>query len=172
MSVLAEAISIIVRNETLDELYPGGVYAYARDCPNETFCTDGDLTRVGFMSHRDARFFLDILETQGLECQRGLASIDVAVVDQNLGPLLACLWLEFGRTEDCTACCWLSGEPPGALHVPRGWECSRSPLAFRYAPDEPFSRRLRYLKTEENLDWYQDRASGEVFHVGRTFNTH
>ena len=33
MSVLIEAISVIVRNETLTACYPGGVSGYAADCP-------------------------------------------------------------------------------------------------------------------------------------------
>ena len=53
MPVLLEAISVIVRRETLERKYPGGVDGYARDCPNRTFCADEYLTRVGFTGPPD-----------------------------------------------------------------------------------------------------------------------
>ena len=57
---------MIVRNATLESLYPGGVSGYAADCPNRTFCSDGVLTRVGFMTPDDVGAFLERLETRGL----------------------------------------------------------------------------------------------------------
>ena len=37
MSVLVEAINVIVRKETLEHKYPGGLQAYEKDCPNKSF---------------------------------------------------------------------------------------------------------------------------------------
>ena len=51
--VLVEALSVIVRNATLESLHPGGVSGFAADCPNRTFCSDGVLTRAGFISPDD-----------------------------------------------------------------------------------------------------------------------
>lgn len=171
MSVLVEAISVIVRNATLEASYPGGVAGYAADCPNGTFCSDGRLGRVGFLSAQDVRFFVDMLESHGMVHRRGLASIDIAVVDQNQGPDPGCLWLDFGRQPDGTACCWPAGEAIGPLVVPHGWEPGLL-AAFEPAPGEPFARRMRYLRTEENLDWFQDRSTGHLIGVERTFVTH
>jgi hypothetical protein len=171
MSVLIEAINVVVRNETLDSCYPGGVSGYAADCPNHTFCSDGRLTRVGFLSPRDVRFFVEMLESHGLVSRRGAASIDIAIVDQNQGPDPCCLWLDFGHLPDGTAQCWPAGEEVGRLAVPHGWEPGLLD-AFEHVPGEPFTRRMRYLRTEDNLDWFQDRSTGQLIGVGRTFVTH
>ncbi len=53
MAVLIEGISVVVPVDVLEEKYPGGLDAYANDCPNQTFCCDGELTRVGFMTPVD-----------------------------------------------------------------------------------------------------------------------
>ena len=86
MAVLVEALSVIVRNATLESLYPGGVSGYAADCPNRTFCSDGVLTRVGFMTPDDVGAFLERLETRGLVFLHDGAAADIAVVDQHEGP--------------------------------------------------------------------------------------
>lgn len=31
---------------------------------------------------------------------------------------------------------------------------------------------MRYLRTEDNLDWFQDRSTGQLIGVERTFVTH
>jgi len=62
MSVLVEAISVIVRISTLRDKYPSGVDAYRALCPNRTYCADEPLTRIGFMVPDDVRGFVKILE--------------------------------------------------------------------------------------------------------------
>ena len=171
MSVLIEAISVVVRNKSLDSRYPGGVSGYAADCPNHTFCSDGRLSRIGFLSPRDVRFFVEMLESHGLVERRGAATIDIAIVDQNQGPDPCCRWLDFGRLPDNTARCWLAGKKPGRLATPPDWQPGLLD-AFEHVPDVPFARRMRYLRTEDNLDWFQDRSTGQLIGVGRTFVTH
>ena len=171
MSVLVEAISVVVRHEILDARYPGGVMRYAADCPNNTFCSDGRLTRVGFLSMRDVQFFVEMLESHGLTGASAAASGDIAIVDQNQGPDPNCLWVDFGHLPDGIAHCWLAGEPTGRLIVPHNWEPGLLD-AFEHAPGEPFARRMRFLRTEDNLDWFQDRSTGQLIGVGRTFVTH
>lgn len=171
MSVLIEAISVIIRNETLAARYSGGVAKYAADCPNNTFCSDGRLTRVGFLSMRDVRFFVEMLESHGLTGPGAGAGRDIGIVDQNQGPDPYCLWVDFGRLPDGIAHCWPAGEPIGRLIVPHHWEPGLLD-AFEHVPGEPFARRMRYLRTEDNLDWFQDRSTGQLIGVGRTFVTH
>src|SRR5947209_6051739 len=57
MAVSAIAISVVVRNATIEAHFPGGMLAFARSCPNQTFCTDGTISRVGFMVQQDAETF-------------------------------------------------------------------------------------------------------------------
>ncbi len=171
MSVLIEAISLVVTNAALERRYPGGVAGFRRDCPNHTFCTDGHLTRVGFMSLGDTRFFLGLACAAGLAPAEDGAASDIVVVDQNTGPMHPCLWLEFGHTADGVAICWHAARRPGKLHVPFGWDADRLD-AFHYTPDTPFPRRLRFVRTEDCQDWYQDGRTGELLCVDRTFVCH
>ena len=171
MSVLIEAISIVVPNDVLEAQYPHGVAGFARDCPNASFCSDGRLSRVGFMSARDTGFFLQLLQACGLDYRPEAAGADVVVVDQNTGPSQPCVWLEFGHNQAGIAAAWHARYRPGRLVVPFGWDDDRID-AFRYAPGTPFPRRLRYLRTEDRQDWYQDRRTGELLCIGSTFVTH
>jgi len=55
MAVLTECMNVAVKCDPTARLYPGGVDGLERDCPNKTFCSDGLLARIGFMSVVDAR---------------------------------------------------------------------------------------------------------------------
>lgn len=171
MSILVEAISIVVPNAVLETHYPQGVEGFARDCPNGTFCSDGRISRVGFMSARDTGFFLQLLQACGLDHRSEGPAGNVVVVDQNTGPAQACLWLEFAHHEAGVALAWHAGFRPGRLVVPFGWDEDRID-AFRYAPNLPFPRRLRYLRTEDSHDWFQDRRTGELLCMESAFVTH
>jgi hypothetical protein len=123
MSVLVEAISVVVQRHTLEQSYEAGVDGYERDCPNATFCADEHLTRVGFMTPSDVRAYVTALENL-----LGLVFIDdsgefqdVAVVDQRSGPTAACRWLEFAVQPEGHSACWLAGTTPGELAVPKQW---------------------------------------------------
>ena len=122
MSVLAEALSVVVRVDTLHVRYPGGLAGYARDCPNASFCCDGHLARIGFLSPHDVDFLLNVLEAHGVVHLAGSVAIDAVVVDQHEGPLSPCLWIEFGTDADGIACCRAPDAPDVALAVPTGWD--------------------------------------------------
>jgi len=127
MSVLVEGISVIVRNETLDEKYPGGVAAYCLHIPNRTFCTDGVLTRVGFMVPIDVGFWVRTLQARGLlwaDAEKRFR--DIAVVDQLAGPTSTCDWLVYERQFDGPAYAWQTGTEPGELAVPHDWRYEES----------------------------------------------
>ena len=171
MSVLAEALSVLVRNAVLEDRYPGGVDGFARDCPNASFCSDGHISRVGFLSPRDTRFFLGVLEACGLHWNDGARLPEVAIVDQNLGLLHPCLWIEFGQGRDGIPICWHAAHRPGRLVVPLDWRPEQSE-GFEPAADVPFPRLMRFLRTEDRLDWYQNRRTGELLCIDSPFVTH
>lgn len=171
MSILIEGLSIVVPNLALEEKYPGGVPGFARDCPKSTFCTDGHISRVGFMCVRDTLFFAGMLEACRLNCSREGPAGELVIVDQNTGPAQPCLWLEFGHNRDGVAMGWHACRPPGDLHVPEGWDPKRID-AFPCLPGVPFPRRLRFLRTEDTQDWYHDRRTGELLCLDRVFTTH
>ncbi len=171
MSVLAEALSVVIENAVLAVRYPGGVAGFAHDCPNASFCSDGRISRAGFLSTRDTRFFLGVLEACGLHWSGRCHAPEVALVDQNLGLLHPCLWVEFGHAPEGFPMCWHAAQRPGTLAVPAQWRAEQSE-AFETFPDVPFPRLMRFLRTEDRLDWYQDRRTGELLYVHSPFVTH
>ena len=50
MAVLCEAISVIIKKKPIETNYEGGWNSFMVSIPNATFCTDGELVRVGFFT--------------------------------------------------------------------------------------------------------------------------
>jgi hypothetical protein len=53
MAVLIEAISVVIRADTLLKKFPGGWGAFKLIVPNQTLCADNEIVRVGFMAPQD-----------------------------------------------------------------------------------------------------------------------
>jgi hypothetical protein len=171
MSVLAEAISVIISRAAIDKGYPGGYAGFERDAPAETTCTDGHLARVGFYAMEDAQFFLRMLAASGIVIERDGIAVDAVLIDQNLGPARQCLWIELGRERDGSLVCWHAAARRGVLHVPHEWRPLRGPR-LGDAPGRPFAKLVRYIKTEDSLDWYHDRRSGRLVSMTSPFVAH
>jgi len=168
VAVLVEALSVIVRNATLAVLYPGGVSGYAADCPNRTFCSDGILTRVGFMAPDDVAAFVERLEGCGLVFLRDGAATDLVVVDQHQGPTTRCGWLEVGEDAAGIRCCWLCGSARGATATPVGWTPDQR---LTFVATEEIDHRLTFVESRDGMDVWRDEATGkEVYtgHINRT----
>ncbi len=164
MAVPIEAYSVIVRNATLAAKYPGDEAAYRAACPNDTFCSDGNLTRIGFMKSRDAETYIAGLAAAGLTPSKDGVAEDVALVTQHAGPVKPCDWLEFGRYKSALLA-WLAGTEPGDIHAPHGWTPER---AMRHMTAAEAKEQLEFLRTENGIDIYRDKATGEEVYVGRT----
>ena len=107
MAVATGCISIIVPIRALEERYPGGVKAYERDCPNQTFCRDEHLTRVGFMGPQDVEWFVNSLtERSALVLQNDGSFTDIAVVDSVFGPTAPCPCSSWARRTAGTNVGW------------------------------------------------------------------
>lgn len=170
MSILLEGISLVLENRALRHRYPGGSEAIVRDFGRECFCADGHISRLSFLSMHDAQLCLGVLQAAGFAYRPSEPGGDVVLVDQNVGPVQSCIWLEFGRRQELPVC-WHAAARPGRVHVPVGWEPGRSPV-YEMVPDVPFRRRLRFIKTEDRRDWYQDRRTGEFLCMDRAFVVH
>ena len=83
MTILIEAISIVVRCDSLERLGPDGMDRFYSSIPNQTFYSDGSLARVGFMDEQDALGFISVLESLGLVHLQGDESVDFAIVARN-----------------------------------------------------------------------------------------
>lgn len=176
MAVLCEAISVLVPVEVLMRSFPGGPASYEQLVPNASFCSDGVLTRVGFMHHNDSRAWCDLLEDAGLEYFRSdedgsLSAVDFIVVDQRQGPLVNCHWLSTEITEgDLWG--WLTDYGRGENCVPDGWAAGRSSsLIFTAAEDQEGSliRSAESGSGLESIDELLDPETGAVRFVGRAF---
>jgi hypothetical protein len=181
MAVLVEAISVVVRRDAIERSLDGGWRAFVSHVPNATFCTDGQLVRVGFMEPKAVEQFVEGLQAAGLVFLRSGKCVDIAVVDQQRGPTMPCEWLgfariPFGKSGSKVAACWLFEGPrlaagvhfPGKsinLATPNGWTFEGSiSEQFSFVPTEDVEESLKYLRTESGLDVFLDTSTGrEVF---------
>lgn len=124
MTVLADAISIIVPVQRIQGVWPGGAHAYATEAAPDTHCADTSLTRVGFEEPADAWDHLDRLEGLGLRYD-SLAFADVAVVVD--GRFAAgCDWMAAEHVADGYSRCWAIADGDGELVIPDDWDVERS----------------------------------------------
>ena len=172
MAVLIEAISVVIRTDALLKKYPGGWNAFMKIVPNSTLCSDNELARVGFMTPQDVGAFVARLEQAGLVFLRSEKAVDLAIVDQLRGPTTPCDWLEFGHIEmgpGKVAACRLAGSQSTEILTPDGWKYEGSLSASHgFVPTEGIRKDLTYLRTENGIDVYLDKASGKEVYVGRT----
>ena len=149
MAVLCEAISVIIKRKSIDEFFHGGWDKFLLSIQNPTFCTDGELIRIGFMSPDEVKHYVDWLIEEGLQWnfEDDRKQNDIAIVDQQRGLTMPCEWIEFsrlpmGKNGGSMAVCWLfEGERIGfGLHMPsksldistpEGWEFETS-LSHRF----------------------------------------
>jgi hypothetical protein len=164
MAVPVEGFTVVVRNSTIAAKYPGGLEAYERDCPNATFCSDGSLTRIAFMTPGDADEFVALLAAKRLTPYRDGVSEDVALVTSPQGPRRPCNWLELSRL-GTDPIVWLAGSDVGTLHAPPGWKPQHT---LQWMSAEEAKRRLEFVRSQDNVDVYRDKETGKELYVGRT----
>jgi hypothetical protein len=158
VAVLADTYSVIVRVPTLTADYPGGVEAYKANCPNRTFCSDGEVCRIGFMSWADAEAFLESLHRFNITREADA----VAVIREDKGLLHACEWLEFHHIE---------GEPIARLvdstvesfAAPPGWV----PGARPGLTTEAELLKWELVEEKNGVASYRNPSTGEMRYVGR-----
>ena len=97
MAVLVEAISVVVRKDSIRTKIPGGEKRFELLIPNDTYCDDGELVRVGFLGPPEMNEFIDDLTDAGLTFMEDGKCIDLVVCDQQTGPTSDCDWVEFCR---------------------------------------------------------------------------
>lgn len=127
MSVLIEANNIVLRIETIEEKYPGGVDQYIKDCPNRSLCMDDEIIRIGFLTLRETEQFVRYLESLGFRCVTNGQFDEIAVLDQFEGFYYPCDWLDFTNTAGAEhmqriSACKIKGASHAVVSVPQGWE--------------------------------------------------
>ena len=166
MSVLIEAISVVIRNSTLEEKYPGGLLGYRAACPNQTFCADEHLSRVGFMVPEDVGDFVARLEKIGIVPFVDDIAFEVVVVDQMIGPTTACDWIEGGRYAEGYSAAWLAGTEPGDLSAPEEWTVGQS-QRMTFIPLDEMEDRLLEVADEYGLTTAIDLNTGRETFIAR-----
>jgi hypothetical protein len=175
MAVLVEGISVIVKASAIASKYPEGWEGFKKAIPNQTFCADGELVRVGFMSPNDVKAFVEGLEGCGLTYLHQGKAQDLVVVDQARGPTTECDWIEYGKIDwqndpqKKVSACRIVGSKVDQILTPDGWAYEKSlSLNFGFVATGKEHERLVYLKTEDKLEVYVDIATGEEVYIGRT----
>jgi len=95
MAVLVEAISILIRKDSIQSKMAGGEKRFELLIPNATHCDDGELVRVGFLGPPEMDEFIDDLKDAGLTFMEDGKCIDLVVCDQQTGLTTDCDWVEF-----------------------------------------------------------------------------
>jgi hypothetical protein len=174
MSVLVEAHSVIVRCEAVHQRHAGGWQLFESEVPNRTFCSDGEIARVGFMAPADAEMYLKHLLSRGLRyCQDGQA-LDMAVAFQLSGVSVPCDWLDFYRLSSASfcgsvACCRLRDSAGTALATPARWKFEGSlSQTFGIFPEPKNNPGVKFLRHENGLEVYYDTLAEKEVFVGRT----
>jgi hypothetical protein len=176
VAVLIEGICVAGLNVSIARDYRGGMQAFQRAIPNVNHCTDGEVTRVGFMAPPDVREFVQQLEAGGLLYvgQDGNAHT-IAVVDQREGLMRACNWLHFERAQvdsDPThigAVCRAIPSAVESVAAPAHWNFATSLTArHRFILTDQVDDELEFIRRENNVDVYRDRRTGQELYVGRT----
>ena len=90
MPVLAEAISVIIKDSAIRSKFVGGMDAFYDTIPNGTYCNDGKIHRIGFMTPDDNKQYIRLLEQNGLTFIIDNEFIDIAVVDMVKGSTIKC----------------------------------------------------------------------------------
>lgn len=175
MAVLVEGISVIVRINAIEEKYPGGLESFEKECPNETFCADGELARVGFMTPADTKKFVSTLNSLGIVYREGGKAVDIVVADQQRGFPVQCDWAELGEVSlpgsesRQVRACLATGSESNILMTPDGWTYEDSLSAdFGYFNPDDIPEHMEFLRREDGLDVYRNTRTGKEVYVARS----
>lgn len=173
MAVLIEAISVIVRAETILKKIPGGWDAFSATIPNKTMCSDNEIVRVGFMSPQDVAAFIFSLEQKGLIFLQAGTAMDLAVADQHRGLTTPCDWLEYGHIDLDPGITIAAGRLKGSLvdtvYMPDDWVYERSlSVSSTFVASEDVKKRLEFLYSRDGFDYYLDKTNGKEVQIART----
>jgi hypothetical protein len=127
MSVLIADRNIVVRKRVLEETWPGGVSAYVRMLetlempPQFVLTSDRHLVSASFPDTESIVAAYDSLGELGALVDADTGDPQFVSVNQIVGPLRPCSWLEHRRESGVLTYAWLAGTEPGDLSAPPGW---------------------------------------------------
>jgi hypothetical protein len=174
MAILIEAISVVLRADSVIAKYPGGWDRFVADAPNQTLCSDSELVRVGFVTPHDTKAFVERLARHGLVYLREGKARDLVVADQQRGLAARCDWAEFGHVNwqgdpaKRVAACRAVPTERTDLVTPDGWTYDGSLSAnFTFVETGRTSEFMDFLRHENGLDVYRDLRTGKELYIVR-----
>lgn len=190
MAVLTEALSVIIKDSSIKNKFIGGTREFFKTIPNNTYCSDGQIHRLGFMRPRDTEDYIFNLERNGLIFTLGDNCVDLAVVDMLKGPTMSCKWLGFARqkffsgskkyehSDEEFSISWLLPES-GVYGIPvnNNWECTisvpskwtpdKAIYGTNFIPSERLNDSLIEVGNEKGLVKYFYAATGQFVYIGK-----
>ncbi len=166
MSVLVEALTLVVQRLPLEIAYPGGTDAFLQaalslDAPPRFICNgDPHLVNLSFYDPKHVEPATALLREHGLIEVEDRKAVDFVYLDQHTGPSMPCEWIEWRRHDDGYSYAWVAGTEPGEMAAPDDWtpQKSRGMVASDTGDEEG---RLYRLASEEGIDTYLDLTTGE-----------
>ena len=152
MAVIVQAFEFVILRDYVESEYPGGVPAFCEAVPNNTYCSDNRLIRIGFMVKGDRDHFIRELN-QRLPITR-TTSAQLSPREMEVPN-----WLASGTCAGWPAV-WLRGYPADPLTTPLWW--TPNGIKYRATDDVEFVRR------DGDVIVGRDRQTGEAVYSGRT----
>jgi len=175
MALVISGVSVVISNAIVEARFPGGVAAYERECPNATYCSDGQISRVAFMAEADAKAFTEGLTRYGIIGPWSGGSSNIAIIAQHFNSLHPGDWLEIdlrtivaadGRQFGATLA-WLRGTNPTTVAVPPGW----NPEGMHMLTFTDLRNSYEFVNVERgdggSVETYRHRETGQLIHIGR-----
>ena len=179
MPVLAEALSVIIKKDSIERLYKGGWNQFLMNCNHQTLCYDDDIARVGFMSPDDVGSFVKQMQAEGLSYLHNGEALDLTVTDQQTGSLEIANWLEFTKVDlsvngnkQTLPVCQKKDSINKEIVTPKLWVYEGSlSQTFSFVPTEHIDKSLVFLRHENGCDVYYNKLTGKESYIGRNDST-
>jgi len=131
LSVLIEALCLVIPRTALDLRYPSGASGFlaelARPSRESRFaCADSHLICMSFLTPDAADRVAELLTNAGMRESMEGEFHEFAIVDQKHGPVLHCPWLVWLADPEGFTCAWLAGTDRGEMSMPAGWAAEQS----------------------------------------------
>lgn len=164
MSVLIEALTVVVQRASLERAHPDGADAVRAQLGSGEIgarwvTADDHLVAASFLPEQ-LPGALQLLMGLGLTVIDDERYVDVAIVDHLLGLNWACEWLEWqpphaGRY----SVAWLAGAEAGELAIPNGHTPGQEPL---FRPDPSREPGLMRLSGDPTGEYWLNTATGAI----------
>jgi hypothetical protein len=166
VSVLIEAMSLVVPRILLDDRYPGGADAYLRylNRPSSEAryaIADPHLVCASYFDIHAAERATEPLLDNGFVELDDETFHDFAIVEQQAGPTRACLWLMWTHDSAGITLAWFSGASAGELVTPSDW-VPAIPSRLKHTDIRDIPGRALCLSLDNEIETWLDFDTGRV----------